>query len=157
AIKARSLLADKLDPLQEKRAQQSAARLEAAKAITFGAAAKTYVETHRLSWRNVKHAAQWRTVFEGSSRQPPLTAPINDLPIVAIDTALAMKVLEPIWLKTPETASRVRQRCEAVLSSAITLGQHPGPNPFTWKDHLSNLLPQPTKVKAVRHHPALPY
>ena len=43
---------------------------------------------------------------------------MNDLPVSEIDTALAIKVLEPIWKKTPETASRVRQRCEQVIDWA---------------------------------------
>jgi integrase len=153
----RQLLTDDLDPLEQKHARYAAAKLEAARSITFGAAATRYVETHRLSWRNAKHAAQWKAVFKGSTRQPPATAAINDLPVGAIDTALAMKVLQPIWTRTPETASRVRQRCEAVIASAIALGQHAGPNPFAWKDHLDNLLPSPSKVRRARHHPALPY
>jgi integrase len=157
ARKQRQHLAEGIDPLQAKQDKKAAAKLEVAKAITFGAAAKQYVATHRLSWRNAKHTAQWAAVFEGSKRQPPVTACINDLPVGAIDTGLAMKVLEPIWTRTPETASRVRQRCEAVIASAITRGQHPGPNPFLWRDHLDNLLPQPSKVRKVRHHPALPW
>jgi integrase len=157
ARKQRQLLADGIDPLQDQRARETAAKLEAAKAITFGAAAMRYVDTHRLSWRNAKHGAQWRSVFEGSSRQSPVTAVINDLPVGAIDTALAMKVLQPIWMRTPETASRVRQRCEAVIASAIALGQHPGPNPFAWSQNLKELLPSPKKLRAVRHHAALPY
>ncbi len=152
ARRQRALLADGVDPLQAKHRRKATAKLEAAKSITFGTAAKQYVATHRLSWRNAKHAAQWAAVFEGTSRQPPATTHINDLPVGAIDTDLALKVLEPIWTKTPETANRVRQRCEAVIASAITRGQHPGPNPFAWRDHLDNLLPQPSKVRKVRHH-----
>jgi integrase len=157
ARKLRQLLAEGVDPLDAKREKKAAAKLEAAKAITFGAAAKQYVATHRLSWRNPKHAQQWVTVFEGSSRQPPATASINDLPVGSIDTDLALKVLEPIWTTKPETASRIRMRCEAVISAAITRGQHAGPNPFAWKDHLDNLLPAKTKIAKVRHHASMPY
>lgn len=157
ARKQRQLLADKIDPLQERRARTTAAKLKAARAITFGAAAKRYVESHRLGWKNAKHAAQWATVFEGSSRQSPVTAAINNLPVGTIDPALAMKVLEPIWRRTPETASRVRQRCEAVIASAIALGQHPGPNPFAWSENLKELLPSPKKLRKVKHLAALPY
>jgi hypothetical protein len=32
-----------------------------------------------------------------------------------VDTELVLKVLEPIWSRKPETASRVRGRMEAVL------------------------------------------
>jgi integrase len=157
ARKQRQLLAEGIDPLQAKQDKKAAAKLEAAKALTFGAAAKQLVDTHRLSWRNAKHAAQWRAVFEGSSRASAATAVINDLPVGSIDTGLALKVLEPIWTKTPETASRVRQRCEAVINWASARGFREGPNPFQWKGHLDNLLPQPKKVRAVKHHPSLPY
>jgi hypothetical protein len=61
-----------------------AAKLEAARALTFGAATKQLVDTHQLSWRNAKHAAQWRTVFEGSLRAPAATAVINDLPVGSV-------------------------------------------------------------------------
>jgi integrase len=157
ARKQRQLLAEGVDPLQAKRDKKAAAKLEAAKALTFGAAAKQLVDTHRLSWRNAKHAAQWRAVFEGSSRASAATAVINDLPVGSIDTGLALKVLEPIWTKTPETASRVRQRCEKVLDWASARGFRTGDNPFRWRGHLDSLLPQPRKVKQVRHHPSLPY
>jgi integrase len=157
ARKQRQMLAEGIDPLQAKRDKKTAAKLEAAKALTFGAAAKQLIDTHRLSWRNAKHAAQWAATFEGSTRQPPATAAINDLPVQAIDTSLALKVLEPIWTKTPETASRTRARCEAVIAWATARGFREGANPFTWKNHLDSLLPQPKKVKAVKHHAALPY
>jgi integrase len=157
ARKARQFLAEGIDPLQAKRDKKATAKLEAAKALTFGAAAKQLVDTHRLSWRSSKHAAQWRAVFEGSSRASAATAVINDLPVGSIDTGLALKVLEPIWAKTPETASRVRQRCEAVINWASARGFREGPNPFQWKGHLDHLLPQPKKVRSVRHHAALPF
>jgi integrase len=157
ARKQRQLLAEGVDPLDAKREKKAAAKLEAAKTLTFGAAAKQVVDTHRLSWRNAKHAAQWSTTFEASTRQPPATAVINDLPVQAIDTALALKVLEPIWRKTPETASRVRQRCEKVIDWASARGYRQGDNPFRWSGHLQELLPAKTKIAKVRHHAALPY
>jgi integrase len=157
ARKQRQLLAEGVDPLDAKREKKAAAKLEAAKALTFLAAAKQLIDTHRLGWKNAKHAAQWRSTFEASTRQPPATAVINDLPVQAIDTALALKVLEPIWTKTPETASRVRQRCEKVIDWASARGYRQGDNPFRWSGHLQELLPAKTKIAKVRHHAALPY
>jgi len=157
ARRQRQLLADKIDPLEQKRAKETEAKLEAAKAITFGQCAEKLVATHRLSWRNPKHAQQWATVFKGSSRRPAASAAINDLPVQAIDTTLALKVLEPIWTKTPETASRVRQRCEKVIDWATARGFRTGDNPFRWEGHLKELLPSKTKLHKVKHHPALPY
>src|SRR5437870_3287362 len=60
ARRARQQLTDGIDPLQVKRQRAAAAKLAAAKALTFGAAAKKFVETHRPTWKNDKHAAQWR-------------------------------------------------------------------------------------------------
>ena len=157
ARKQRQLLAEGVDPLQAKRDKATAKKLEAAKALTFGEAAKQFMDAHHLSWRNAKHRQQWRTTFEGSRRQPPATALINDLPINSIDTTLALKVLEPLWKRTPESASRVRQRAEAICAWATARGLREGPNCFAWKNHLDHLLPQPKKVRAVKHHPSLPY
>ena len=68
-----------------------------------------------------------------------------------------MKVLEPLWKEKPETASRVRQRVERVLSWAEVRGFREGDNPAAWRGHLDHLLPARSKVRKVRHHPALPY
>jgi integrase len=66
-----------------------------------------------------------------------------------------LRVLRPIWERIPETASRVRQRMEAVLDAARVKGWRTGENPARWKGHLAGELPQPRKVKRVQHRPAL--
>ena len=71
-------------------------------------------------------------------------------------TALVMKVLEPIWAAKPETASRVRQRIEAVLdwaTVAATARREPG----ALARPSGKLLPARSKVRRVEHHAALPY
>ena len=75
----------------------------------------------------------------------------------AVDTGLVLKVLEPIWTKKPETASRVRQRIENILDFAKVRGHRDGENPARWRGHLDKLLPAPSKVRATVHHAALPY
>jgi integrase len=77
--------------------------------------------------------------------------------VQAVDVALVMQALEPIWQNKPETASRVRQRIEAVLDWAKALKFREGENPARWRGHLENLLPAPTKIRQVEHHAALPY
>ena len=143
ARKARQLLADKVNPLAAKRQHATAAKLEAAKALTFGEAAQQYLAKQLqgpgLGW-NAKHAAQWRTTFEGSSRQGAATAAINDLPIGAIDTAMALKVLEPL-IRTPETASRVRGRCEKVIDWTSARGRRTGPTRSHGKATSSSYCP----------------
>jgi integrase len=51
----------------------------------------------------------------------------------------------------------VRGRIEAVLDWAKARGFRAGENPARWRGHLSNLLPSRSKVRAVKHHAALPY
>jgi integrase len=51
----------------------------------------------------------------------------------------------------------VRGRIESVLDWATTRGYRQGENPARWRGHLENLLPKRSEVRAVEHHPALPY
>lgn len=74
-----------------------------------------------------------------------------------MDTDAVLRVLRPLWQRVPETASRLRQRIEAVLDAARVKGWRAGENPARWKGHLDALLPPPRKVLPVRHHPALPW
>jgi integrase len=68
-----------------------------------------------------------------------------------------MKILERIWQEKPETASRVRGRIESILDWAKARGYRVGDNPARWRGHLDQLLPKKTKVRKVRHQPAMPY
>src|SRR5262249_27882245 len=108
--------------------------------------------SHRPGWRNPKHAEQW----ESSVRRFAFPV-IGALPVQAIDTALVMKVIEPIWEDKTETASRVRGRIESILSWAKARSYRTGENPARWKDHLDNLLPERSRVRKGEHYAAMPY
>jgi integrase len=82
---------------------------------------------------------------------------IGALPVQAVDTALVMKIIEPIWHDKPETASRLRGRIESVLNWATAREFRIGDNPARWRGHLDKLLPAIGKVRKVKHHPALNY
>ena len=142
------------DPIEARREQRMAAKLETAKRITFGKCAEDYIATHKASWKNKKHVAQWESTFEG---EDAATTAINELPVAAIDTALVLNVLRPIWKSKPETASRVRGRIERVLAWATVSEYRRGENPARWRGHLAEMLPAKTKVHRVKHHKALPY
>ena len=75
--------------------------------------------------------------------------------VKVVDTSAVLDVLRPIWTTKTETASRVRQRIEAVLNYASTMRARAGDNPARWRGHLANLLASPSKVRAVKHHAAL--
>jgi integrase len=148
----RKLIKQGIDPIEQRRADEAARALERAKAITFKEAAARYIAANRAGWKNIKHAAQWEATLK-TYAYPVIGA----LSVQAIDTALVMKVLDPIWSTKSETASRVRGRIESVIDSAKARGEYVGENPARWKGHLENLLPKRSRVSKVRNHPALPY
>ncbi|WP_147154985.1 tyrosine-type recombinase/integrase [Reyranella soli] len=153
--KARTLyeaVRDGRDPLEERQAARTARSVAVAKATTFAECAKAYIASHSAGWKNEKHAQQWEKTLE------TYAAPIiGSLPVQAVDTSLVLKVLEPIWTKKPETASRLRGRLEVILDYARARHLRDGENPARWKGHLEALLPAKSKVRRVENHAALPY
>ena len=152
AADARRLLADGIDPIDAKTVKRQMDALTKAHAITFGQCAESYINAHAPKWKNPKHASQWTSTIE------TYAAPvIGSLPVQDVDTALVLKVLEPIWNEKTETATRLRSRIEQVLDYATVRGYRSGDNPARWRGHLSKLLPAIKKQSRVKHHPALPY
>jgi integrase len=152
ALDARRLRHDGIDPIEARKAQRMRARLDAAKAMTFQQCAEAHIKAHRVGWRNGKHATQWEATL--ATYAGPI---IGALPVQAIDTALVLKVLEPIWTVRSATASRLRGRIEAIVDWAKVRGYRGGENPARWRGHLDKLLPARSKVRKVEHHAALPY
>jgi integrase len=152
AGECRRLRQEGVDPIEARKICRAQAALEAAKTITFKAAAANYIASHRAGWRNAKHAAQWESTL--TTYAEPV---IGALSIQAIDTALVLKVLEPIWKTKPETASRVRGRIEVILDWARVRGLRQGENPARWRGHLQYQLPAKSKLRRVKHHAALAY
>ena len=141
-----------VDPLEARRAERTAQEIEAAKAITFDQCCATYIADNSVAWKSPVHRQQW------SNTMATYVKPVfGSLPVQAIDTALVLKAIKPIWNDKPETASRVRGRIETVLNWAKARGYRRGDNPAQWKGHLDHLLPRRSKVKAAGHHAALPY
>lgn len=161
ARELRRALAEGKDPLAERERKEAIEHAERLKQTTFGQAAKEYIDNHELEWKNEKHTAQWRATFDKK------TTAINDLPVSAIDTAHVLKVLQPIWQRTPETASRVRMRIEAVLSYATVAEYRSSDkdNPARWRGHLKHMLAAKSKVQKKKrentgkseHFKAIPY
>jgi integrase len=152
ARECRKLLLDGIDPIDHRKAQRAQAQLEAARTMTFRECAEAYIATHRAGWKNPKHAAQWPASLE------TYVYPVfGTLAVADIDTALVMKVLEPIWTTKTETAGRVRGRIESILDWATVRQYRRGENPARWRGHLDKLLPARSKIHKVAHHRALPY
>lgn len=152
ALQARGLKRQGADPIEARKAQRQGAAVVAAKAMSFRACARAYIQAHQSSWKNALHTRQWPASLER------FVYPVfGDLPVGAIDVGLVLKAIEPIWTTTPETASRVRGRIEAVLDWAAARGYRSGDNPARWRGHLENLLPRRNKRRDVVHLAALPY
>jgi integrase len=152
AAAARSLLIDGIDPIAARDARRAQAALADAQAVTFQHCADEYLRDNETSWKNAVHRRQW-----GSTLKTYVHPVIGHLPVAGVDTGLVLKILRPIWNTKPETANRVRGRIETILDWAKTHSYRQGDNPARWKGHLDNVLPKRSKVKRVRHHPALPY
>ena len=151
AFENRKLVADKIDPIEQRNARRASDRVDASKSISFDHCCTAYVAAHEASWRNAKHRRQW------SATVAAYVSPVfGKLPVSAIDTGLVMRVLEPIWATKPETATRVRGRVEAVLDWARVRGYRTGENPARWRGHLDHLLPARSKIKTIEHFAASP-
>jgi len=90
-------------------------------------------------WRNERHRQQWRNSLDAYAS--PI---IGSTPIADVTTADVTLVLDPIWTKKPETASRLRGRIERILAWAKVRSYRTGENPARWRDHLKDALPRHT-------------
>jgi integrase len=145
AAEYRNLLGKGVDPLGVAKAVTAAKK-------TFGECATVLFESKKSEWRSPKHAGQWLGTLTEYCR------PLWNRPVDSIDTALVLSVLQPVWQRIPETASRLRGRIEAVLDAARAKG-HIAPNeanPARWKGHLAMLLAKRTKFSR-SHHAAMAY
>ncbi len=152
AAEHRLQLSNRIDPLSARQAERTSARVAAASSASFRQVAEAYIEAHEAEWKSNKHASQWRATLAAYAY--PI---IGNLPVQSVNTDLVLKVLNPIWREKTETAGRVRGRIESIIDSATARGQRQGENPARWRGHLDNLLPKPSKVQKVEHHPALPF
>ncbi len=144
---AKLALVDGIDPLDARRAQRAEQRRAQAAAITFREAAKAVIESRESDW-SAEHARQWRASIA------EVDSTLGSLPVAAIDTALVLKAVEPIWRRAQTTGDRTRQRIEVVLDWATARGARSGDNPARWNGHLEHLLKDSHKLK---HHKAMPY
>jgi integrase len=101
------------DPLAEKQKQKAIVRVEAAKALTFKAAAERWMVAEGPAWSAV-HIGQVRQSLETYAYPTLATRAVVD-----IGRADVIKVVEPIWREIPIAAMRVRQRIWSVFEHAF--------------------------------------
>jgi integrase len=129
-----------------------ARQTEPEKTPTFTTCAARYIRAHRRGWKNAKHARQWVSTLKTYARPKIGSKRVN-----AIATEDILKILSPIWTTKTETAKRVQGRVENILNYAAAHKYCDPLNPARWRGHLDKLLPKPSRVKKVIHHPAMPH
>jgi len=149
---ARRMLIDGDDPIDARKAKKQASRAESAKRVMFKEASAQYIESHKAGWRSEKHAAQWTATL--TTYAYPV---IGNLAVSDVELGHITSILKPIWKTKIDTASRLRGRIEKVLDWAKTSGYRTGDNPARWKGHLEHTLSPKSKVRQVRHQPAMPF
>lgn len=141
------------DPVAERKGQE--------RLVTFMDVAKAFLSANRDGWKNDKHKAQWE-----STLATWVYPRIGSKPVAAIDRnaieALLMQPVakedgKPLWLARHETATRVRQRIEKIMSYAMAR-DYRSDNPAAWRGCLEPLLPKLTKeATKPKHHASLHY
>jgi integrase len=150
ANQARSLIAANLDPIEEKRRLELATAAQVTKkSVTFEQASRELFKALKPGWKNAKHRNQWITTLE--TYVFPF---IGHKSVEELRPADFAEALRPIWLDKQETASRVKQRCHAVMKWAWGQELVSG-NPV---DIVDTLLPKQTGAqRRVTHHPSMPW
>lgn len=109
AASLRKAVRSGLDPASPKRAARPSAP-------SFEKVTRDCYEAMKGGWKDRRHAS-WMSSFE--LHVFPL---IGGKAVTSIDSATVLTVLEPIWLKIPDTAKRVLQRIGTVLDYAHIKG-----------------------------------
>lgn len=146
AGKMRTALADGSDPgtvLRSRRGDE---------AKTFKAYALELVEAKRIGFKNAKHVQQWgntlaQYAFPVIGQKLPRDIQLADI----------KAILNPLWATKTETATRLRQRLEAVIDYAAVHENDDRRNPARWKGNLDKVFQAPRKVTKPKHHAAAPY
>lgn len=102
-----------VDPLEERTRQEEQQRV-LQEMPTFECAAHTVHADAAPGFRNQKHIDQWiNTLVEY------VFPKIGKKKVDKISVADFANCLKPIWLEKPETASRVKQRCDKVMKWCV--------------------------------------
>ena len=141
AAQAREDIADGKNPIADKLKEEEP---------SFKDCTDKFLASMEGQWRNEKHRAQWRMTLDEYAK------PLHKKKPSEIETHDVLKVLNPLWQKVPETASRLRGRIERILDYAKAKGWRTGENVAAWRGHLKNLLPARQKLTR-GHHAAMEY
>ena len=150
ATKLRQLVADKIDPIDERLSRAKAIEAQRSIEISFKECAERYYAQEAPYWKNAKHSAQWINTLKAHAF--PI---IGKLKVHQVGKSELNKVLEPIWSSKPETASRLKQRLRAVLDWAAAKDLYPNYSHDMWRDIKKGLGPNRRGERV--HHSACPH
>ena len=113
ASAARDLIRDGKDPIEARKADTQA-RHRNAHALTFEKAARQVHADLKPGWKNSRHTDSWI-----SSLEMYVFPRIGNRKIKDLEASDFADALRSIWIDKAETASRVRQRCSAVMDLCV--------------------------------------
>jgi hypothetical protein len=87
AAEKRLLLADKIDPIERRKAVRGEKKIEATRTVTFDDCAAAYIKAHEPSWRHPKHHQQWT-----NSLVRYVSPAFGRVPAGSIDVGMVMNV-----------------------------------------------------------------
>lgn len=152
AGEARALRNRGIDPIEDRKAALAAspgAQDTGPTSPKFEDFAEEFIAAREGTWKNEAHRRHWRQALEDYAF--PV---IGQVGVADVSTDDMLEILEPIWLKIPETANRVRSRIERILAAAAVKGLRSAANVAIWRGHLSEALP---KRPPAKHFAAMPF
>lgn len=165
ARKQLEIIKSGVDPVAKKRADRSRLRVESARAKTFKDCTQEYLGKHIGTYSNEKHAKQWVATLEAYAYPIIGNVLVSDLSRSNILQVVEQPVFDnktgkkmgQFWYAKTETASRVLNRIKSIIDYAIVAEYRTSLNPATWSGYMDTQLPAPSKLKKVKHQPAIPY
>ena len=139
-----------IDPVLERRAARAALAAAASRDVTFKAAVERFMAAKAAGFGSEKDRKRYQSSLERYA-----VPVLGDMFVSDVAVMDVLRVLQPIWESKTDTASRMRQRIEAVLAWATVAGHRKGDNPARWRGNLDHLLPKPGKVSTVENHAAV--
>jgi integrase len=150
ARETRDMIRQGIDPIEHKKATKAALAASQKRGPTFNEAMEKFLVGKLEEFSSQKHRQQWSATLDAYAAPA-----VGKMLVADIGVSDVQSILAPIWLTKNETAKRLRGRVEAVLAWATVAGHRSGDNPARWKGNLDAILPKPSKVQQVTHHPAL--
>ena len=134
----RAMVSAGLDPVHS-------ARKARVSGTTFAEACEGWLKANRRRWRSTRHID---TLLKHGE-------PMANVPVAAIDRAMVIKVLSPLYEERPEQTYRVSSAWARVFDYAETMGFREGKNPCTWRGNLEHVFHRPKNGN--KHHASMQF